>query len=57
MIGIGLLLAGTVVLVEGIASELRGRKTKAKILIIGGIFAMMVAAGMIHEAVVSGLSR
>lgn len=57
MLSIGLLLMGTVAFIEGIASELRGRKTKAKILIIGGIFAMMVAAGMIHEAVIGGLSR
>lgn len=57
MLGIGLLLVGTVAVVEGVASELRNRRTKAKILIIGGIFAMLVAAGMIHEAVIGGLNR
>lgn len=53
---IGLLIFGTLAFAEGCASEWRGRKTRAKILIIGGFLIAVVAAYRINDAVSAALS-
>lgn len=50
-----LLLAGTVSVVEGVSAEWRGRRTKAKILIIGGVAMALYALSHIHQSIFANL--